>query len=269
VARLEQRASQLNARGRHRAAARTYRKLCRFDPAQPDHRFGLMVSWLRAGRPERALEAARKVWRHPATTPPLRAAVLRRLGNSAWRRGRRERAAELFEAAARLPVPEGTARDLAVRRWAVAKAQRSRRLRPLLAPRRDESPAPSAWEALAEAYPREGLVQYLVGSWHRYRGRWDASARYLRRALSLGLPDERFRREALLRLGFVHVRALRFQRARAVFARLDVEAEPAAVRIEARDWMQRCDFFTRHATTLGLVATPGDRDPDPHSGVGG
>ncbi len=265
VARLSAQADKETERGEYVAAAHTYHRLCRYDPGDPDHAYGRMLAWFAAGQPGPAIDAAREVWGHPATTPTLRAALLRVLGNHFWRKGNRALAARLFARAQKRSMPAGMARDVAVRLWAVKDDKLSPRLRPLFAPRNDETVPSGAWARLAADFPRLGLIQYLVGSWRRAQGRWLGAARLLERALELGLPDARFRREAVLRLGAVYVRALRFGQARRVFARLDVKTESEAVRLTARDWMARCDFFARHGVELGLVppaaAAPSETRP--------
>lgn len=256
VARLERVAGRHLARGEARAAAGTFQRLCRLDPGDPDHVFGLVVAWLRAEREEAALGAARLLWLHPAATPPLRAQVLATLGTDAWRRGELARAGRFFQEAEAMPVSEGMGRDLTVRRLAVADPRLGRLLRPLLAPREEDPSGVEAWLRLARELPRHGLARYLLGARHLAEGAWLPAAEQLEEALALPLPDERFTREAVLRLGRARFRAGDFASARATFARLDVPSESEGVRQGARDWMARCDFFARHGASLGLRFLP-------------
>ena len=46
-----------------------------------------------------------------------------------------------------------------------------------------------------------------------------------------------------------------------MFSRLDVPDQTSAVRIEARDWLARADFFARHASALGLHPPAAPRTP--------
>lgn len=252
VARLERQAAERLARGEERAAAHVFSRLCEMDPGDPGHLLGLVLAHLRADSEEAALAAARRLWQHPAATPPLRARLLWQLGNASWRRGELQRADRLFAAAEELPVSEAMRRDLAVRRLALGDADLGRHLRPLLAPGDDDPREEDSWTRMAQTLPENGLVRYLVGSHHRLQRDWEAAIGHLTEALSLGLPDARFRREAISRLGQAQFRAGLFQGARSTFARLDVAGEREGVRVEARDWMERCTFFARHGAALGL-----------------
>ncbi|MDY0004041.1 MAG: hypothetical protein RBU30_22270, partial [Polyangia bacterium] len=204
------------------------------------------------GREEAALSAARELWQHPAATPPLRAQLLSYVGTDAWRRGELDRARRLYSEAEAMPIPVGMGRDLTVRRLALGDARLGSLLRPLLVPREEDHSPEESWERLERELPEHGLVRYLVGSYRLSQGDWVRAAANLEAALALELPDERFWREALLRLGRARFRAGAFGAARETFSRLDVPAESEAVRLEARDWMERCDFFARYGAALGL-----------------
>jgi hypothetical protein len=102
-----------------------------------------------------------------------------------------------------------------------------------------------------------------VGSYLLTQEAYRAAARALRRARALGLPDDRFRREALWRLGRAHLLAFELDQARETFTRLTSPAEPQAVRVEALDWIERTDFWARHGRDFGLgKTTPGKTTPN-------
>ncbi|MFH2009932.1 MAG: hypothetical protein ABI333_25275 [bacterium] len=252
VARLDRVADRLMARGQYRAASKAYAQLCRFDPGDPGHLMDRLAAEAETTSEDRALAVARSLWAHRATTPPLRARALWLLGNQAWRADRPGRAAELFREAATFAIPESTQRDIVVRGMALADPRLGQSLRPLLAPKDDEPPHPEAWKRLARDHPRLGLAHYLFGSYRLLQDEFDGAARSLERALELGLPDVRFRREALRRLGRAYLRAFRLQRARVTFSHLTSPAESQAVRLWAQDWIERVDFWSRHGARFGL-----------------
>lgn len=258
IARLDRLADRQLAQGRYGSAVGTYRRMCRFDPGCPAHLLGLVYAEAERGHEEAALAAARKLWLHPATTPPIRARALWLLGNQAWRQGRLARARDLFAGAAQFPMSEGTTRDLTVRRMALADPALERSLRPLLVPADDEPPRPGAWLNLAKRHPRLGVAYYLVGSYLLSQGSYRAAADGLRKARALGLPDDRFRRETLWRLGRAYLLAFDLDKARETFNRLTSPAESQAVRTAALDWIERTDFWARHGRALGL-GKPVDR----------
>lgn len=252
IARLDRAADRQVAMGRYGAAASTYRRMCRFDPGSPGHLLGLVYAEAEQDREAPALAAAQKLWLHPATTPPLRARTLWLLGNQAWRQGRLARARELFAGAALFPLSEGATRDLTVRRMALADPALERSLRPLMVPADEDLPRPGAWLNLAKRHPQLGVAHYLVGSYLLAHGAYRAAADALRKARRLGLPDDRFRREALWRLGRAYLLAFELDKARETFTRLTSPAEPQAVRVAALDWIERTDFWARHGRALGL-----------------
>ncbi len=261
IARLDRVADHQIARGQYGPAARIYRRMCRFDPGSPGHLLGLVYVESEQDHEGFALAAARKIWLHPATTPPIRARTLWLLGNQAWRKGRLARARELYAGAARFPMSEGATRDLTVRRMALADPALGRSLRPLLVPAKDEPPMPNAWLKLAKRHPQQGVAQYLAGSYLLAHGAYGAAADGLRRARALGLPDDLFRREALWRLGRAHLLAFELDKARETFTRLTSPAESQAVREAALDWIERTDFWARHGRDLGLAEGTRPRKP--------
>ncbi len=255
IARLDRVADRRMAQGRHRAAAATYRQMCRYDPGSPGHLLGLIYAETRQNRVSASLTAARKLWLHPATTPSLRARTLWLLGNQAWRQGRLARARALYAGVARFPLSDGLMRDLTVRRMALADPALERTLRPLLAPRDEDPPLPGAWLKVADRHPRLGLAHYLMGTYLLVNDAYPAAAKALVKARALGLPDARFRREALWRLGRAYLLAFELDKARETFTRLTSPAESQAVRVLALDWIERTDFWARHGRSFGLGKT--------------
>lgn len=266
IARLDRVADRQMAQGRYGGAAATYRQMCRYDPGSPGHLLGVVYAETARNREDAALDAARRLWRHRATTPTLRARTLWLLGNQAWRGRRLDRARELFAGAAQFPKSEGSMRDLTVRRMALADPALERSLRPLLVPAADEPPLPGAWLKLGKRHPGLGVAHYLVGSYLLAQGAYGEAANALRKARALGLPDARFRRESLWRLGRAQLLAFELDRARETFTRLTSPAESQAVRVLALDWIERVDFWARHGRDFGLkkTATTRAKTHDPH-----
>jgi tetratricopeptide (TPR) repeat protein len=256
VARLVSRAEAELGEGAHGRAARTYDRARCYDPGDPDHLLGRLHAEVGGGNASAAELTTRDLFLHPAVTPPLQGTALWLLGNLAWRERRDDRARAFFARAADFALPEGMQRDLAVRALALSQPRLNDRLRILLGGASGERASTGDWEKLPADLPDLGLAHYLLGSHYLLADRPADAARSLERALELGLPDARFVREAVLRLGRAHVFAQAWADARRAFQRLDVAEQRPAVRLEAREWIARADFFARHAAALGLRPRP-------------
>ena len=153
-----------------------------------------------------------------------------------------------YEAAIGLPLDEATARLVTVKReiarWLPGEA-RTALLSILAAPSgtRDLALDLVTLQKLADAHPERALVHYLLGRQLFARGRFADAADELARALAGTLPDERFQREAARLRGAALYRVGRRAEARAIFVALaDDPAAPEGARLDAREWIARCDF---------------------------
>jgi tetratricopeptide (TPR) repeat protein len=153
-----------------------------------------------------------------------------------------------YDAMAGAPLDEATARLVTVKRevahWPPGDA-RTTLLSILAAPSgtRDAALDLVTLQKLADAHPERALLHYLLGRQLFARGRYADAADELGRALAARLPDERFVREASRLRGAALFRLGRRAEARAIFLALaDDPQAPEAARLDAREWLARCDF---------------------------
>jgi tetratricopeptide (TPR) repeat protein len=146
------------------------------------------------------------------------------------------------------PLDEATARLATVKRelaaWP-ASATRTTLLEILAAPpgTRDAALDLVTLQRLADANPERAIIHYLLGRQLFARGRFADADDELGRAMAGTLPDARFGREAARLRGAALYRLGRRDEARALFVTLaDDATAPEAARLEARDWIARCDF---------------------------
>ncbi|MCA1664125.1 MAG: hypothetical protein LC659_07645, partial [Myxococcales bacterium] len=156
-----------------------------------------------------------------------------------------------YDALASLPLDEATARLVTVKRevsrWPASEA-RTTLLQILAAPggTRDAALDLVSLQKLADAEPGRAILHYLLGRQLYARGRFADAANELGRARDGLLPDARFVREALRLQGAALFRLGRRNEARALFVRLaDDKQAPEATRLDAREWIGRCDFEPR------------------------
>ncbi|MGZ3429646.1 MAG: hypothetical protein ACXVCV_23510, partial [Polyangia bacterium] len=153
-----------------------------------------------------------------------------------------------YDAVAGAPLDEATARLATVKReitrWPPGEA-RTTLLQLLAAPSgtRDAALDLVALQKLSDAHPERPLLHYILGRQLFARGRFADAADELGRALAGTLPDERFTREAGRLRGAALFRLGRRAEARAIFLALaDDPQAPEGARLEARQWLRRCDF---------------------------
>jgi tetratricopeptide (TPR) repeat protein len=153
-----------------------------------------------------------------------------------------------YDALASLPLDEATARLVTVKRdvsrWPASEA-RTTLLQILAAPggTRDAALDLVTLQKLADAEPERAILHYLLGRQLYARGRFADAADELGRARAGTLPDARFVREALRLQGAALFRLGRRGEARTLFVALaDDKEAPEATRLDAREWIGRCDF---------------------------
>ena len=153
-----------------------------------------------------------------------------------------------YDALAELPLDEATGRLVTVKRdvskWPASDA-RTTLLQILAAPAgtRDAALDLVTLQKLADAHPERAILHYLLGRQLYARGRFADAADELARARAGSLPDARFSREALRLGGAALFRLGRRTEARALFVAIaDDPAAPEAARLDAREWIGRCDF---------------------------
>jgi hypothetical protein len=190
--------------------------------------------------------AANALLAHPKVTPAQRAHATLALADHALLAGDRDTARARYDAALALPLDEADARLATAKRIAAAEppgpaadALTHFLLQPAAA--RDAAVDLYTLDRLVAAAPDRGLHHYLLARQLSQRARWDDAAREFARARELGLPDERFGREALRLGGLAAFRAGRVADARAAFEALRVNAPPGVL-VEADEWLRRASF---------------------------
>ena len=99
-------------------------------------------------------------------------------------------------------------------------------------------------QRLADANPERALLHYILGRQLFARGRFADAADELGRALAGTLPDARFMREAAApaRRARCSGSAGATKRARSSAPSPSDPTAPEGARLDARDWIARCDF---------------------------
>jgi tetratricopeptide (TPR) repeat protein len=239
-----QRAASTNDRTK---AVAGYEEICAEDPDEPQNLADLMDAAAAAERSETAESAARSLARHPKASAPMRGRAFAMLGDLALQRGDLAGAQGFYLDAEHLPLDEGAGRLVTVKRLATQEqGPAAKRLREFLViPPSARDPAVDLLmlSELVRSSPDRSLFHYLLARQLEARGRFDEAAGQLDLALvhDGDLPDVRFTREALRLLGRSAYRAGQRARARGAFERLAKDPNEA-VRVEANDWIDRCEF---------------------------
>jgi tetratricopeptide (TPR) repeat protein len=221
--------------------------VCRDEPDDPENLAEVMQAARAAGDAERAARVAAALGKHPKATASLRARAEALTGDLALERGDWAAAEAAYRAAEALPEDEPLARLTTVKRLTAKERPPPPDLVHFLVETGTHDPAADlvALRGLVDGAPERGLYHYLYARQLEARGRDADAAAELERALALGLPDARFAREAVRMAGVCRLRQGRLDDARALFGRLlDDAATPAGLRLEAADWLRRCDFLT-------------------------
>ncbi len=237
-------AAHASAAGDHAHALALLQEVCKDDPDDPDNLLEIMDTEQAARRDDDALATARQLLSHPKITPQLEAHAHALIGDLALARHDLPSARAAYAAAEALPLDEGTARLVTVKRMAAALDPPPEALVSLLIgtrAARDAAATLADAEELVRAQPDSGLYQYLLGRQLEARGQWERSADALERSRTRGLPDARFVREADRLSGISRFRQGRFDLARADFAKL-AEGASEGVRLIAEDWLRRIEL---------------------------
>ena len=244
VASMRRRAAKLSAA----EAAELYGEICRLDPFDSGHLYRKMVYESYAKKWDDAWTTAGWIFANKATSKAVKALTYRWLGNVEWRRGHHSKARRLFKNALTLPVGRGVRRDLLARLQALENSELEPTLRSILL--FGEYFAAHKLKAALLRRPDWALGHYLKGSLAARRERFDEAAKALRKALSLELPHPLFVLEARQRLGRALYLAGDHGRALQEFSKLDEPRYPQAIRLMARDWMERCLWAMKNLERL-------------------
>ncbi len=239
--------------------------VCHDDPDEPANLIEIMDA--STDDPTAAARAIERVLAHPKLSAPLRARALSLRGDLALRAGDLAAADRAYAEAEALPLDEGTARLITVKRLSTHEppgpvTDDLRRF--LSAPSAGRDPALDllAISQLVQSAPSRLLFHYLLGRQLESRARASAAIAELSAGLQsppptdptdlvggtgaprglsgAGLPDARFVREALRLLGRSQLRAGDLLGCRATFERLRAPQVPEGARIEAGDYVARC-----------------------------
>lgn len=245
---LKRQAAQAAARaGDRQAALAAFEAVCADDPADPRNLADAMDAALAADAPGEARRLAEALLARDVDGV-MRGRAETALGDLGLLHGDLDAARAHYDRAARLPMDAAAARLLTVKRlvcgWPAGPSRAA--LVPLLvAPpsERDAGLELLTLQKLADTDPDRALYHYLLARQLYARGRWADVVRELTHPAAEPLPDARFDAEAGRILGAALFRLGRLAEARARFARLaDDTTLPAGTRLEAADWVRRCDF---------------------------
>ena len=176
--------------------------------------------------------------------PVTRARLLMLAGDVAVLRG----AEPDYDAVAALPLEEPIARLATAKRELAHRPPseaRTQLLQILAAPAgtRDATLDLLTLQKLADAHPDDALVHYLLGRQLYGRGRFADAAGALARSLAGTLPDGRFIREAVKMRAMALFRLGKRGEAREIFQAISFDPNaPEGARLEAKQWVARCDF---------------------------
>lgn len=241
-------------------AVRILRRVCVDDPGEPGHKILLAAALERAERPDEALAVYLALADDvDGVSAPLRARALLFAADLAARRGDLATANAAILRALPLGVDETTRRNLLIRREAYGgDGPGPAALRAYLLARGPAGePDPFVQllraEDVATAMPDTGLGHYLVGRVLSQRGAFTDAARAHARAEALGLAEPLVRRENARLWARATFLAGDLDAAEAGARVLADAAQPPAVQLEGRDWLERCAFARTGALPLPAV----------------
>jgi tetratricopeptide (TPR) repeat protein len=258
-------AAKLAKDGRVDEAVAAYRKICTYEPDEPAHRMAIFNTLVGADRYKEARAEAAALAAHPKMGEVSKLELAEDVADLDWREGNVAAAAAGYAAVAKAHRSESADRRLAIKRAALeAGGKVAAAMREYLLEEDGRPPALTLLllrEACDDA-PGFAPAFYLLGYRLAGLGEHARAVPYLEKALALGLPHPSLAREARWRLGEALFRQGRLDDAAVVFRALDAAGEPEAVRLTARDWLARIDWWKRNPARACPL-------PLPKSGAGG
>lgn len=246
IARRRAHAAELLAGGHTGRAAELLRAVCDDAPDEPTYRIELARVLLLEGDHDGAAEILEAVAGNTEeVSSTVRASALLDLAGAEVRAGRIAEARALLERAGAMPLDEDTRRMVAGQRFTLDHAGPAG---PILRDYFFGQP-PYLWydpflgigraAAAAAAEPTLGLAQYLLGRNLHDHGMPAETVAALQRALSAGLPDPLFVREAARLLAEAAYRAGDETALRRAVDLLGAPDQPETARLHAREWLER------------------------------
>ncbi|HEY5937626.1 MAG TPA: hypothetical protein VIU61_23425, partial [Kofleriaceae bacterium] len=242
AARLE-RAQAATSRAR---AIELVREVCNDAPEEPKFRLAL-AAMLAGGAPGERTEAI-EIWRAIAlneqVTSTLRAQAFDRLSQLAADTGDLAAARTLVTAALALPIDGADRRQLQA--YAIAldhKGPAGNALRAYFFTGATTPPVFFAWLA-TQAEPQLGFAHYLLALQRSSQGKHAEVAKHLEIALSRGLPDLAFVKNAARRLAIAAHRTGDRARLELAISILSGGEMTSGDQLLARDWLERLTFET-------------------------
>ena len=245
IAGRRERAARAFGAGDRRTAVELLRDNCREAPGEPRYRMDLGGVLIGGDLGEHAEAVA--TWTALArdaahVTSTLRVEALERLAREAATRGDRTAVEARIREAAALPIAGTERRQLAAEQLALA--HRGPAAVALygyfFVPGPIDAALLATWAAAAE--PELGFAHYLLGLQRQGQGTWAESAAELDRALTLGLPDVLFVRNAARRLAVAAYRSHDRARVERAIAVLSGPGMMTPDHLLAKDWQDRLAF---------------------------
>ncbi len=225
------------------------KSVCHDDPAEPQHQVAIMDMAWQANRPQVARDEAQKLIDSDAVSAVLKGRAYLLLGDIALTRGETSQAIGAYDRALALPLDEPSRRLATAKRFAAAYAPGNARdllVKYLIERNREPAVELLLLRKLADEVPNLGLAHYLFGRRLVDREEFADGIRELAASRRLGLPDDRFDKEALRLSATSLYKLKRYDDARAAFAELSRHGSEAE-RAEAKDFIARTRFEERGA----------------------
>ena len=243
VAALRARADAAANEGDPNRALLLWERVCAEDP-EPSHRLVLAARLDRAGRIDEAEKVLQALAGDEELGTPLRARAALELVDLRMRRGDLDGARRALDVAASLPVDENVARNLDIRRLALADAPGAAALRDyLLTAHAADAETPDALlERARRVAEATEIGRYLLGRVLWLRGNYPAAAKVLAEAAGAGPTLPLVRREIDRLLLTAAYLAGDLAQVEAAARRLSGDDQPPALRLWAKDWLERVQF---------------------------
>jgi hypothetical protein len=233
-------------------AVRDCERVLEIDPNDTIARAWLAVALARSGELDGARRELDRLVGPPSASRPVIRSAREGIADTLWAAGHIDEAALMYRSILAEPLSDEDARQIEVRLLALeAGMEGGEHVREIFAPPTDrphDSVTAMAAIARIRAVRTDGLGAYLEARQMLQRERFDLAAPAMREADERGLPTERLRREARRMDAMIALATGETARSRGLWqAVIDDGTSTEAMRVEARDWLERIAWTERAA----------------------